>query len=428
VEPGLYLTFFTQGEHFGDELPPVGPLEHVVVRDRALIADRRDGHHADFFGGGGRGIEAEYEFQRAMGKEPGGVRRPDLRIVAPEGVYLRFVSFGSAAEHDPVPELGPYAVVVVSTRAVEADGDRVAARMGTTQNLWELTAVGGTALGGIIRPDIAFRTRSTRYHPEIKRFKPAPQPAVAPVHAAAAPTSQAHPPSKPPRPATPTATPARPPIGPEARAPAAPAQSSRPTEAATLTLRDRIKPEPVRSQYAAAAATGNPREWAGAVWRLRFVILAVLVLLIAVFSVPSIRSVLAGGTPAGSTVAVGTTLTSPNWSYTVGSVRRIAKIGGAQARGTYLVVQVTTTRSMAGAQLLPSNFAVATANGQEYPALSISSGVYAGPENPISSYAWPKEFPVGKGVVVPLIFEVDPSVSGTQLVILDVPSTRVRLE
>jgi len=30
--------------------------------------------------------------------------------------------------------------------------------------------------------------------------------------------------------------------------------------------------------------------------------------------------------------------------------------------------------------------------------------------------------------VVPLVFEVNPSVAGTQLVIFDVPATRVRLE
>jgi len=125
VDPGLYVTFFNEGERFDDELPPVGPLEHVVVRDRLLIADRKDGHHADFFGNS-RGIEAEYEFQRATGTEPGGVRRTDLRVVAPQGVYLRFVSFGHAAEHDPVPELGPYAIVVVGKQFVEADGDRLA--------------------------------------------------------------------------------------------------------------------------------------------------------------------------------------------------------------------------------------------------------------------------------------------------------------
>jgi hypothetical protein len=35
---------------------------------------------------------------------------------------------------------------------------------------------------------------------------------------------------------------------------------------------------------------------------------------------------------------------------------------------------------------------------------------------------------VGRSVVVPLIFEINPATSGTQLVILDVPTTRVRLE
>jgi hypothetical protein len=35
---------------------------------------------------------------------------------------------------------------------------------------------------------------------------------------------------------------------------------------------------------------------------------------------------------------------------------------------------------------------------------------------------------VGRAVVVPLVFEVNPSVTGTELVIFDVPATRVRLE
>src|SRR5206468_7722003 len=96
------------------------------------------------------------------------------------GVYLRFVSFGDAAEDDPVPELGPYAVVVVGRRDVEADGDPLAMRTGSRRNLWELTGVGGTAYVGVIRPDIAFRTRSTTYHPEIKPFRPRSQAAPAP--------------------------------------------------------------------------------------------------------------------------------------------------------------------------------------------------------------------------------------------------------
>jgi hypothetical protein len=432
VEPGLYVTFFKTGEPIDGELPPVGPLEHVVVRDGALLADRKDSHGADHFHDGGGSIEAEYEFQRAVGNEPGGPRRRNLRIVAPQGVYLRFVSFGSAAEHDPVPELGPYAVVVIDTHAVEADGDRLASRIGTKEHLWELTGSGGTAFVGVIRPDIAFRTRSTLYHPQLKPFRPAR------TVTAAAQTAKPHPPAadKPrhdkvernhePAPGLPSKP------EPSAAPPAKRVTAAQVADVTTITLRDRIRAgESARPESKVASARATGREWAGALWQLRFAIIAALVLLLVAFSVPSIRDLLTSGTSAGpiSTVGVGTSLASPDWNYTVGSVRRVARIGSAQARGIFLVVQVAATnRKSAGAQLLPSAFALATANGEEYSASAATSGVYSGDANLSSSYMWPTEFPSGRSVVVPVIFEVSASVTGTQLVILDVPSTRVRLE
>src|SRR5436190_24149526 len=109
----LFVTCSQEGTPRPGHPPPVGPLEHIVVRDRSLLAQRNDGGWSDVFGAGARWTEAEKEFRRATGKEPGGQQRPDLRIAGPEGVYLRFVSFGEAAEHDTIPELGPYAVVVV---------------------------------------------------------------------------------------------------------------------------------------------------------------------------------------------------------------------------------------------------------------------------------------------------------------------------
>jgi hypothetical protein len=404
VEPGLYLTFFTEGEPFDKELPPVGPLDHVVVRDRALMADRKDGGGTDHFSGGGRWVEAEHELRRATGREPGGVKRPDLRVGAPEGVYLRFVSFGEAAEHDPIPELGPYAVVVVGRRGVEADGDPLATRTGTNQNLWELTGVGGSAFVGVIRPDIAFRTRSTTYHPEIKPFRVGAKPA----------------PSRP-------TTPSRPVVAPAVARAIAPPRTTRPAEDPGPTLRDRIGTE--RRAYPRATADVDSREWGGAAWRLRYLIIGALVVLLAVFSVPSIRSVLTGGNPAAATVGVGTSITSPEWTYSVGNVRRVARIGAAQPRGTYVVVQVAVTnRGHAGAQLLPSNFTLTAASGEQYAPSPTTGGVYSSAQNPDSAYMWPTDFPVGRQVVVPLIFDVNTSISGMQLVIVDVPSTRIRLE
>jgi len=399
VQPGLYLTFFSEGEAFDRELPPVGPLEHVVVRDRMLVADRKDGEN-DPFGVGGRWVEAERELRRATGQEPGGATRPDLRVGAPEGVYLRFVSFGEAAEHDAMPELGPYAVVVIGPRGVEADGDALATRTGSSQRQWELTGVGGSAFVGVIRPDIALRTRSTAYHPEIKPFRPGGPP----VASASQPAAQV----------SPDRTAATP-------------QSARPPEDPALTLRDRIGSE--RPTYAAAALDADAREWGGAAWQLRYFIIGALIVLIAAFSVPSIRSLVTGGSPTSATVGIGTSLNAPSWTYNVGSVRRVATIGTSKARGTYLVIQVAATnRGSAGAQLQPSNFSLAAGSGEEYAAQPATSSVYSSALNPDSSYIWPTDFPVGRPVVVPLIFEVNSSVTGTQLVILDVPATRVRLE
>lgn len=407
MEPGLYLTFFTEGEPLDGELPPVGPLEHVVVRGQSLMADLKDGGWSDVFGAGPRWTEAKDELRRATGQEPGGTKRSDLRIAGPEGVYLRFVSFGEAAEHDPVPELGPYAVVVVGRRGVEADGDSLATRTGTNQNLWELTGVGGSAFVGVIRPDIAFRTRSTTYHPEIKPFR----------------TGATPPPSRP------AAAPSRPAAAPVATRVVEPPRPQRPREDPSPTLRDRIGSEPSTTRSGYMVVEPERREWGGAAWRLRYLIIGALVVLIAVFSVPSFRSLLTGGGPTAETVAAGTAVSSPEWTYNVGNVRRVARIGDSQARGTYVVVQIAATnRTRAGAQLSPSNFTLTASNGEQYAAQPTSSGVYSSAANPDSAYIWPADFPVGRSVVVPLIFEVNSSITGLQLVILDVPTTRIRLE
>jgi hypothetical protein len=162
---------------------------------------------------------------------------------------------------------------------------------------------------------------------------------------------------------------------------------------------------------------------------LRYLIIGALVVLIAVFSVPSIRSLLSGGSTTSEIVAAGKAVTSPAWTYNVGNVRRVTRIGAAEARGTYLVVQIAATnRGAAGTQLSPSNFTLTAANGEQYAAQPTTSTVYSGAVNPGSPYMWATEFPVGRPVVVPLVFEVNPAVTGTQLVILDVPTTRIRLE
>src|SRR5690348_14863803 len=151
METGLYITFFEIGQPVDRELPPVGPLEHVVVRQRELVAHRRAGHAPEVGSDVARYLEAELEFQRAIGHEPGGPKRKEMRFAARDGVLLRFVASGDAPDQDPAPELGPFAVVIVGRGGIEADG-RLLGERGAS--------------------DIAFRTPSTAYHPRIG--EPAP--------------------------------------------------------------------------------------------------------------------------------------------------------------------------------------------------------------------------------------------------------------
>jgi hypothetical protein len=164
-------------------------------------------------------------------------------------------------------------------------------------------------------------------------------------------------------------------------------------------------------------------------WRLRYGIIGALVVLIIAFSIPSIRAFFSAVGSGGATVGIGTPVTSPDWTYNVGRVRRVTTIGAARANGTYLVVQIAATnRAQSGAQLLPTNFVLHAATGEQYPAQPTTSSVYSSAENPGSLFVWPTDFPVGRPILVPLIFEVNPSIDGTQLVIVDVPTTRIRLE
>ena len=181
MDTGLYITFFETGEPFDRELPPVGPLDHVVVRHKQLVAQRRQSGQAEMGGDIARWLEAEIEFQRATGDEPGGTKRTELRFAARDGVLLRFTVFGDTRERDPLPELGPFAVVVIGRRGIEADGQVLAKRASSELAPWELTSAAGPDAAGQHKPDVAFRTSSTAYHPQVGNMPQAAAPVVEPV-------------------------------------------------------------------------------------------------------------------------------------------------------------------------------------------------------------------------------------------------------
>jgi hypothetical protein len=492
-----------------------------VLRRGVLVAERRTVQQADGVNVAiDRWLEAELEMQRATGEEPGGPKRGEVRIAARDGVFMRFGVFGETREHDFVPELGPFAVVVVGPRAVLGDGVTLAIRPPSELAPWELTAGAGADHAGVHKPDLAFRTPMTRYHQAIA---PSPQPGalprpivrpsgVAPLEPTAvppaAPIARPAPVETPaqeaaPAPATaaPTEIVAQPqPLAPVTAAvtPDAPSeptfrppgeempyvfverrrvQPEEPTpvlverrrgeltdvdrelidrmerDRAEETLRARIHTEDRRrlgpdddeeeattwaSRHRSQAANASdeyeevaPRfEWGPALWRLRFAVIGVLLLLVGVYVLTAIRGGATAGAVVGQvqTVGIAQRFGSARWDFVVNGVQRVPTAGGASARLGYYIVRLGATAKGDG-RLVPSDFSLIDANGTEYPAESATSDAYQGPANPTSPYVWPDQFPSGRSVTFTVVFDVDPSLPrGTLLKISDLPNTRVRLD
>jgi len=187
MDSGLYITFFNRDEPHDRELPAVGPLDQVVLRHRQLVAERDAVQHSqDPVVSIDRWLEAELELQRATGEEPGGTKRSDIRVTAPDGVFVRFAVFGEARERDPMSEVGPFAIVVVGPRSVEGDGRQLASRSASDLATWELASGTGDDFAGLHKPDIAFRNATGAYH---RSIAPAPTPRTAQVDAALPPAA-----------------------------------------------------------------------------------------------------------------------------------------------------------------------------------------------------------------------------------------------
>lgn len=486
MESGIYVTFFDAGEPPERELPPVGPLERVVLRHRELVAERRAVTEAPDMGVDvARWLEAEIELQRATGEEPGGPRRAEMRILARDGVYVRFAVFGDVRERDSIAELGPYAVVVIGRRGVEADGQLLATRSSSDLAAWELTTHAGIELAGQHKPDIAFRTPTVPYHPQIAAAPTRPRPAAAPftmppvappppivlvptesaLELPPAPRAQETEPLL--RPATPHdreiyTTPAYTPPAEEPSALTAAdlaliqrieQQRAEETlrariqeeerrrlgvddsedEASTWAIRYRTQPAQAEEPAPAEAAPGG-FALGPLLWRLRFAIIGLLLLGVGAYGFTLVRSGGASNVPGQPQqvkfVGIAQRMSSAGWDYIVNGVQRATSAGTATPRGVYYVVRVgITNRGTDGAQLSPSEFVLIDATGIEHRAESATSGPYYGQGNTQSPFIWPQTFPVGKVATVSVIFDVDPSLGrGMQLAISDVPATRVKLD
>jgi len=349
-------------------------------------------------------------------------------------VFLRFAVFGEARERDTVPELGPFAVVHVDPRGVEADGQLLATRAASDLAAWELGTAAGDDFAGLHKSDIAFRTPGTAYHPSITPMAPrsqltpiAPRPSSAPPPVAApppriepvfTPPPAAPPPSAPdpeplfreePRQPQPVYSPPRR-FDPPAEEPSA--LTARDLELiqriererSEETLRARIQEDerrrlgvdeaddsattwamryrPQSSEVEAEAESGGAGlSWGAALWRLRFAIIGVLLFAAGAYGLTVVRN---GGSASVlgqvqiQTVGIAQKFSSSQWEYIANGTQKVPTAGAARARGIYYVVRLgVTNRGSDGAQLSPSEFVLIDANGVEHVAESVSSDAAA---------------------------------------------------
>jgi len=443
VEPGLFVTFFNKDEPRERELPPVGPLDHVVLRPGPqLVAGRSRVHHTDTEGvPAERWLAAEIELLRATGEEPGGMRRAHMRFTSRDGLFVRFVSYADAQEQNRLPELGPYAELIVHPREIEADGRTIANLAVADFATWALTANAGEGFAGLYKPDIALRDAEGQFHPAIGSTPP-------PGAFAPSQRSVLAPPRRPVATATPRAEEAL-----VAHDVGLVERLER--ERAEDSLRSRIFAE--NRERTGANVVGEPAAWTSyrpqsparttgtpaaphaaedgfsigeALWRWRFAIIGVLLVgMVTYAAYVAIRS--AAPSPQQFTaVNVGQRFAGTRFEWTVNGVQRAPTAGVARAQGAFYLVSIAATnRGGEGAAASPGDFSLIDGNGIAHAAESFTASAYQGPGNASSPYVWPTSFPAGRAVMFVVIFDVDASLGrGNQLAVLDAPTIRVRLD
>lgn len=455
TETGVYLQFYDDGEPVQKELPPLGPFELLIIRHNRIIGGREQVEH-DLMGPGSveRWLEAELELRRALGDEPGGVRRSHMRIRAPRGdIIVRFYDY-AGDEPPKVPELGPFYALTIGKREVRADEKLLAIRA-TDMSPWTLTDAVRPGIAGINKADFSVFSLSVR---EPRAASPAPPPATPqPAAAVAMPLAdRAHVPQEPfveRRKVQREIYVARPePKNDESLTPAdvnliLRVDKLKQQELAEQLMIERLRREqhaspelalrpgavldstpmrfqpPVRERERVGTAgleeEGERSFSAGILqllWSGRLVIVTVLLILagISAYGYLKPRALSTNEPPPLTFAAMGQKIAGPGWSYQITSVERAPRLGTVPpAAGGYLIVHVTVQRTdQAAPAIETTEFQLIDAGGSHSFALPAGSEVYQG-----TGLVWATKYPSNTFVQDHLAFDVSPTANGLILLI-----------
>lgn len=180
---GVYLAFDGGPDASGPGGVGIGPYDEIVLRGARAVGERGGlGKVIALRSAAGSWRDAESSSSESDQVESG---RGDLRISAGDGAVLVRFSDDEVAGHTAVPDLGPFAAVVVGTHEVQADEETLAVRVSRISP-WQLTDRAGSGFQGAMKEALVFVAtgHSASSQPPQIAATPvphAPQPAPAPI-------------------------------------------------------------------------------------------------------------------------------------------------------------------------------------------------------------------------------------------------------
>lgn len=184
---GVYLAFDGGPDASGPGGPGIGPYEEIILRGARAVGERAGlGKVIALRSAAGSWRDADSSSSQSDQIESG---RGALRISAGDGGVLVRFSDDEVAGHMSVPDLGPFAAVVVGTHEVRGDEETLAVRVSRISP-WQLTDRAGPGFQGTMKEALIFvptaraasrRPRQIAAIPEPRQSQPEAAPAATPA-------------------------------------------------------------------------------------------------------------------------------------------------------------------------------------------------------------------------------------------------------
>jgi hypothetical protein len=181
---GVYLAFDGGPDASGPGGAGIGPYDEIVLRGARAVGERSGlGKVIALRSAAGSWRDAD---SASSGSDQADSGRGDLRLSAGAGGLLVRFSDDEVAGQTSVPDLGPFAVVVVRTHEVCGDDATLAVRVSRISP-WQLTDRAGAGFQGATKEALIFvatgriassQPREVALKPKPRTFEPDPAPAA----------------------------------------------------------------------------------------------------------------------------------------------------------------------------------------------------------------------------------------------------------